>query len=224
MAGERKGLKKAIGGIYSFAADKIYDPLVVKGAFRLFGGKLNEHVLEQGRQAVDIADGRPILDMPVGTGYFTLELARHHEGIVVGSDIADGMVRQARRSALGAGITTIYGVRADAHHLPFGDGSFGAVLCSNGLQVIPGLLTTVAELVRVLAPGGVLFVSIVSAPLGGVLPPDARRKLPTLLRPRRDLAQVLSDAGLLDVRMRIVRLAALYEATKPDTPQVSSRS
>jgi hypothetical protein len=69
--------------------------------------------------------------------------------------------------------------------------------------------------VRVLAPGGVLFVSIVSAPLGGVVPEDARDHLPTMLRPRRDLQAVLRSAGLVNIQMRFERLAGLYEATKP---------
>jgi ubiquinone/menaquinone biosynthesis C-methylase UbiE len=215
MANERARLKKAIGGIYSFAAEKIYEPVVVRGTFRLMGGRLNEYVLEQGRRATDLAGGRPILDMPVGTGYFTLEVAKRHTGIVAGSDIAGGMVQQAQGTAQRAGLASFAAVQADAHRLPFADGSFEVVLCSNGLQVIPGLRRTIAELVRVLAPGGRLFISIVNAPVGGILPEKARRVLPTMFRPRRDLHDVLSHAGMGNIQMRFERLAALYEATKP---------
>jgi ubiquinone/menaquinone biosynthesis C-methylase UbiE len=215
MTDERRGLKRFIGGAYSYAADKFYDGLIVKGAFRLFGGRLNEHVLKHGRRAVEIADGKPILDMPVGTGYFTLDVARTHKGLVVGTDIAEGMVVQARRNAEAAGLDNLSGIRADAHHLPFADGAFAAVLCHNGLQVIPGLIPTVTELVRVLESGGTMFVSVVAAPAGGILPERSRRHLPTMLRPRADVAQVLLDSGLTNVQVRHERLAALYEAVKP---------
>jgi SAM-dependent methyltransferase len=215
MPSEQRGLKRAIGGIYSFAADKIYDPVIVKGAFKLFGGALADHVVEQGQRAVEVSAGRPILDMPVGTAYFTLQVARRHSDIVVGADIAEGMVREAKRAASQAGTSDLAVVRADAHHLPFEDESFGAILCSNGLQVIPGLQRAVDELVRVLALGGTLFVSIVSVPLGGILPADVRRRVPTFFRPRSDLATVLAEAGLIKVEMSLERLAALYEAQKP---------
>src|SRR5687767_6022170 len=87
--------KRLIGRIYSLAADKLYEPLVVNGAFKVFGGNLNALVLEQGRHAVAQAHGGAILDLPVGTGYFAIEMARKHNGVVVGVDIAEGMTRKS---------------------------------------------------------------------------------------------------------------------------------
>lgn len=168
MAGDRA--KRLIGAIYSAAADRLYEPIVVRGAFPLLGGDLNELVLGQGRRAVAVAQGRPILDMPVGTAYFTVEMARLHDGVVVGADIARGMVDHAARAARGRGLDNLLSVQADAHVLPFGDASFGAILCTNGLQVIPGLEPTLAELARVLAPGGTLFASVVHLPLAARAP------------------------------------------------------
>jgi ubiquinone/menaquinone biosynthesis C-methylase UbiE len=208
-----------IAGIYSAAAERLYDPLVVHGAFRLFGGRLNELVVEQGRRAVDVAAGAPILDMPIGTGYFTLEMARRHDGLVVGVDIAQGMVEEARARAVATGADNLVPVQADGHHLPFGDGSFAAITCSNGLQVMPGLVPTVRELARVLAPGGTLFVSVVVAPLGAVLPRSTRERLPTMLRPGSDVAAEIERAGLVTSTSSRARLATLIEATKP-TPTV----
>ena len=220
--GDGNFAKRVIGGIYSHAAKNLYDPIVVNGAFKLFGGALNDLVLEQGREAVSTARGRPILDMPVGTGYFTLEIARRHEGVVVGVDIAEGMVREARLSAIREGLDNLVTTRADAHHLPFPDGAFGAILCSNGLQVIPGLTPTLAELVRVLAPGGNLYVSVINAPLGALVPSRSRDRLPTLLRPKGDIARALTLAGMPYVNFRHERLAAVYWATKPAAGQEGS--
>jgi ubiquinone/menaquinone biosynthesis C-methylase UbiE len=207
--------KRAIASTYSFLADRLYNPLIVHGGFRFLGGDLNELVVEQGRQAVESAAGRPILDMPVGTAFFTTQLAARHDGLVAGIDIAEGMVREARRAALEAGTANLVPVCADAHHLPFPDGAFGAVVCSNGLQVMPGLTPSVRELVRVLAPGGRLYVSVLLAPIGTIVPADRRSSLPTLLRPARDIADELGSAGIPFVQMRKSRLAALMWGEKP---------
>lgn len=210
MAGSDRA-KRRIGGLYSWAADRIYDRVVVNGAFKLFGGDLHDFVREQGRRAVITAAGGPILDMPVGTAYFTTEVARHYPGFVVGADIAEGMVREARRVVRSAG-AALEVVQADAHALPFPDGAFPAVLCSNGLQVIPGLEASTRELARVLAPGGILYVSVIT--LAAPLPRRARRHLPTMMRPGEDVAAALTRAGLTPRITRRERLATLIEATK----------
>ena len=184
----REPVQRFITNVYSYAADKLYEPIVVKGAFPLFGGDLNTLALEQGRRAVEAAKGRPILDMPVGTAYFTVQAARRHAGLIVGSDIAPGMVDEAARVARTEGTANLTLVQADAHRLPFADGCFGAILCTNGLQVMPGLEPSVRELARVLAPGGHLFVSVVSLPLSRALPLSAGRHLPTFLRSGLDVA------------------------------------
>lgn len=211
----RDVLKRTIGRIYSKAADTLYEPIVVRGTFPLLGGDLNDLVLEQGRRAVATAAGRPILDMPIGTAYFTLAAAGRHEGVVVGTDIAEGMVRKAAREASAAGLSNLVTVQADAHHLPFATGSFGAVLCTNGLQVIPGLHESVRELVRVLAPGGRLYVSVVTLPLARALPEDAAERLPTMLKSRREMTRALTLAGVEVTSIAKNRLALLFEATKP---------
>ena len=203
--------KRVIGGIYSFAADKLYEPLVVHGAFKVFGGPLNDMVREQGRRAVSGARGGPILDLPVGTGYFAVEMARRHDGIVVGVDIAEGMTRETAER----GVENLAAVQGDAHHLPFRDGTFRAVLCTNGLQVMPGLVPSIRELVRVLAPGGRFYVSVIGAPLGAVFRAETREHLPTLVRPGKDVVAAIQDAGLHVTRDERARLATIIEATKP---------
>jgi ubiquinone/menaquinone biosynthesis C-methylase UbiE len=211
MSERGRGRKRLIGSIYSAIADRVYDRVVVNGAFKVLGGSLNELVRIQGRRAVAAAGGRPILDMPVGTAYFAAEVARSYDGIVVGADIAEGMVRQARSIATNAG-ARLGVVQADAHHLPFRDGSFGAILCSNGLQVIPGLQPSVAELARVLAPGGTLLVSVVT--LAAPLPRAAREHLPTMMRPGSDVVDAIRATGLHARITTRERLATLIEATK----------
>ncbi len=203
--------KRRVGALYSWAADRIYDRVVVNGAFKVFGGDLNDLVREQGRRALDVAAGRPILDMPVGTAYFATDVARSYEGTVVGVDIAAGMVREARRTARAAN-APLEVLQGDAHALPFGDGTFGAILCSNGLQVIPGLEPSVRELARVLAVDGKVFVSVITLP--APIPAGVRSHLPTMMRPGRDVADALTATGLTSRITRRERLATLIEAAK----------
>jgi SAM-dependent methyltransferase len=206
--------RRFVGSVYSVAAERVYEPIVVRGTFRLLGGSLNEAVAEQGRRAVSAAGGGPVLDMPVGTGYFTKEAARRHEGLVVGADLAEGMVRRAQRVARQHDLDSLAIVRADAHHLPFKTGAFSSVLCSNGLQVIPGLDRTLAELARVLAPDGKLFASVVGIPFSGALPTSLGQKLPAILRSERDLLRAMAEAGLDRANTRRTRLAILVEASR----------
>lgn len=198
--------KRLIGGIYSWAADKVYEPLVVNGAFKVFGGNLHEVVAEQGRAAVRMAKGRPILDLPVGTATFTIPIAREHNGLVVGADIAAGMVQQAQRAARIAGVTNLSGLQADAHHLPFPDATFGAIMCTNGLQVMPGLMETLRELRRVLADDGMLYVSVVSMPMSNV------EKAPTMFMARTQLQRAFGRAGFAATNRMDQRFATFIQA------------
>lgn len=195
--------QKLIAGIYSRAAHRLYDPLVVHGSFKLLsGGRLHDLVAEQGRRAVSVANGGPILDVPVGTAYFTKAVARAHPGLVVGVDIAEGMVQESRDLAAREGLPNLSIVQASIHDLPFPDRAFPAILCTNGLQVMPNLEGAVAELARVLAPGGTLFVSVLGLPF-------RNKSLPTALA-TRNVTDALKGTGL---RIRPVgreRLASLY--------------
>jgi ubiquinone/menaquinone biosynthesis C-methylase UbiE len=203
--------KRAIARLYSGMARHLYEPLVVKGAFRLFGGSLIRRVFEHGRAAVEAAPGAPILDMPVGTGFFAAEMAALHNHLVVGVDIARGMVERSAERARERGLANLAVVQGDAHHLPFPDGVFGAVVCSNGLQVIPGLDPAVRELVRVLAPGGYLFCSVLTAPIPVI---GSRAMLPTVLRPGGDVARAFERAGLEVLAFERARFATLIRARR----------
>lgn len=208
-------IKRAIGAFYSFTADKLYEPIIVKIFFPFFGGDLNRLALEQGRQAVEEARGELILDVPAGTGFFTLPVARLHDGSLVATDYAHGMVAETQRAARVDGLANVTVVRSDIHHLPFRTGAFPVTLCTNGLQVIPGLEPSVKELARTLRGGGALYVSVISLPLSRLLPKGARPHLPTFLRSGDEVADALARTGL-DIRnVRRSRLATLIEATKP---------
>lgn len=210
----QRGIKRSIGALYSWSADKLYEPVVVHGGFRVLGGRLNECVFDQGRRAVEAAGQRPVLDIPAGTGYFTTPIAERHTGLVVAADYAWGMVRQTRAARRRLSLGNLVPMQADIHDLPFRDDSFGAVLCTNGLQVIPAPERSLAELARVLAPGGVLLAAVLTAPIGAALPARAARKLPVILRSGQCVAQAIASTGLFVTALRRQRFAHLIEAVK----------
>ena len=211
----KQAIKKAIGAFYSFTAERLYEPIIVRRAFPFFGGDLNHLAAEQGRRAVAAAAGGPVLDVPVGTAFFTIDVARKHKGTVVGTDYAFGMVREASRAAREKELDNLVTLQSDIHHLPFEAGTFSATLCTNGLQVIPGLEPSARELARTLKDGGRLYVSVISLPLSKLLPSAARPHLPTFLRSGTEVADALARAGLKIDSVRRSRLATLIEAEKP---------
>jgi len=103
---------------------------------------------------------RPLLlDVATGTGRLPLALLRERfRGQIVGLDLSRGMLRQARRklAAYGDQVTLLW---HDASQLPFPDGTFDAVSCLESLEFMPHSREVLSEMVRVLAPGGVLFVT-----------------------------------------------------------------
>ncbi|MCA1707652.1 MAG: methyltransferase domain-containing protein, partial [Actinobacteria bacterium] len=146
--------------------------------------------------------------------YYTLPTAREHKGVVVGVDFAWGMVVRSAETAKEERVYNLDVVQADVHHLPFPDDAFGAILCTNGLQVIPGLRPALGELARVLRPGRTLFISVISLPASGVLPHRANRA--TWLRSGTDIASEVETSGLRVTTMKRARFATLIQATKGD--------
>ena len=217
----RRGIRlaqSAIRLLYSAAGGNLYDRVVVRGAFPLFGGHMPELVIEQGRAAAEDAGAMPILDMPVGTAVFAAPTALIHKGLVAGVDIAGGMVTQAKKTAEDSGAFNLSVVQADAHHLPFADDSFGAVVSSNGLQVIPDAKTALRELVRVLSPGKRLYLSVVTLPVGAALSRGSSGRLPVVLSSSAGIVDALIDSGLSVASVKRERLALLAEAVKPVQP------
>ena len=109
-----------------------------------------------------------VLDLGAGTGYGMRALGeRYPRAEVYGLDIAQGMLREARRRALpGAPGHSLY-VCGDAFQLPLGNDAFPLVFSSLTLQWCEDLPAALAEIWRVCAPGGlVLFSSLGPDTLG----------------------------------------------------------
>ncbi len=123
-----------------------------------------------------------VLEVAVGTG-LNLE-AYPRDVTLTGIDWSDAMLDIARSRATEVGRTATL-QQADAHELPFDDDSFDTVVCTFGLCAIPDHTRAIAEMTRVLRPGGRLilvdhiastsrvargiqrFLEIFTVPLGG---------------------------------------------------------
>lgn len=92
-----------------------------------------------------------VLEVAVGTG---LNLPHYPADVTLtGIDLSDRMLDLARERDRHATLR-----QANAHELPFADGSFDTVVCTFGLCAIPDPDLAVAEMARVLRPGGLLIL------------------------------------------------------------------
>jgi ubiquinone/menaquinone biosynthesis C-methylase UbiE len=102
----------------------------------------------------------PILDVGTGTAQIPIELGRRAPAaIVVGIDLAEHMLQVGRQNVQRAGLADrIRLERCDAKHTPFADGEFAAVMSNSIVHHIPDPGDVLAEMVRVVRTGGLLFV------------------------------------------------------------------
>jgi demethylmenaquinone methyltransferase / 2-methoxy-6-polyprenyl-1,4-benzoquinol methylase len=105
------------------------------------------------RLALHANGGARLLDLCCGTGDMSFYAEEIGTRRVVGADFTIPMLSVGRRRARAGGRRTIF-VAADALSLPFRDGSFDAITVGYGLRNIADPRTALAEMRRVLAPGG----------------------------------------------------------------------
>jgi SAM-dependent methyltransferase len=117
-------------------------------------------------QSLRLKAGDRVLDAGCGAGRHVCEAFRIEGVDVVGIDLNwEDLCKTATtlyliHSQNGGGEGRCLISRADVARLPFKDGAFDAVVCSEVLEHIPDSRKAVRELVRVLKPGGELVVSV----------------------------------------------------------------
>jgi len=103
--------------------------------------------------------GERVLEVGPGTGYYTFEMAARLDGGQVDIfDIQQEMIDHVMREANRRGITNVEPALGDAQSLPYADGSFDAVVLITVLGERPDQDRALAEVTRVLKPGGRLIV------------------------------------------------------------------
>jgi len=111
------------------------------------------------RRAVELAGVRKedsVLDVACGTGDFARAFARAGADTVVGCDFAHEMLVHAARGAprREMALRGSFWCEADALRLPFQSESFSVISCAFGVRNFEDLNTGLAEMHRVLKPGG----------------------------------------------------------------------
>jgi demethylmenaquinone methyltransferase/2-methoxy-6-polyprenyl-1,4-benzoquinol methylase len=107
----------------------------------------------------DLREGMRVLDIAGGTGDLARAFARQvgASGMVVHSDINEAMLRRGRDRLIDEGLA-LPTLLADAESLPFADASFDRVAVAFGLRNMTHKERALAEMARVLKPGGKLLV------------------------------------------------------------------
>ena len=192
--------------------------------------------------AVNPKAGERVLDLAAGTGTSSVPFAKAG-ALVIPVDFSLGMLRVGKRKHPGLPF-----VAGDGLALPFADGVFDAATISFGLRNLHDLQGGLAELMRVVRPGGRLvicefshptwapFRTIYSEYLMKALPAVARRTssnpaayvyLAESIRAwpdQRSLAAEIVKAGWTRVQWRDLNggIVSLHRAVRPRVGQVSS--
>jgi demethylmenaquinone methyltransferase / 2-methoxy-6-polyprenyl-1,4-benzoquinol methylase len=187
---------------------------------------------ERAADLARVGPGTRALDVATGTGDLAIALARRG-GEVVGSDFSEGMLERARRKD-----ASVRWEQANALALPYADGSFDAATVGFGARNFSDLRAGLAEMTRVVRPGGRVVVLEITTPakpplstffslwFDRVVPvlgrltgenqaysylPSSVRRFPA----PRDLAAVMAGTGLRDVRWILTAggIIALHSGT-----------
>jgi demethylmenaquinone methyltransferase/2-methoxy-6-polyprenyl-1,4-benzoquinol methylase len=191
----------------------------------------------------ELASGDAALDVCCGTGDLALELARRvgPAGRVVGSDFSERMLDLAREKPVpGAAAKPIF-EWADALDLPYDDGGFDAVSVGFGVRNLSDLGRGIAEMARVLKPGGRLVILEITQPtrpplstffsvwFDRIVPligrfagdsaaysylPESVKRFP----PPAGLAAIMDGAGLERIRWTILAggIIAIHSGRRPE--------
>src|SRR5690348_8114072 len=131
------------------------------------GAEMEKHhlsITEQTIHLMQLRAGEHVLDLSCGTGWATRILARmvgegpQGFGQVVGLDLSDEMIRQARASS--RDFENILYVWGSAQQIPWEENYFDKVLSVEAFYYFPDQERVLAELFRVMAPHGRFFILI----------------------------------------------------------------
>ena len=136
-----------------------------------FAGVGNPHAIDR------IPVGATVIDIGCGAGMDLLLAARRTgpTGRAIGIDMTEAMRRRASQGAAVSGLAHVDVRDGDATRLPVEDQSVDVVISNGVLNLVPEKERAVAEIARVLKPGG--RVQIADIVIGEILPDSALRDI-----------------------------------------------
>ncbi|MEA1878095.1 MAG: bifunctional demethylmenaquinone methyltransferase/2-methoxy-6-polyprenyl-1,4-benzoquinol methylase UbiE [Bacteroidota bacterium] len=100
-----------------------------------------------------------ILDIATGTGDLAIAALKLHPDLVIGVDISEGMIGVGQEKIIARGLQDVIKLQtADSENLPFEGGEFDAITVAFGVRNFEDPMKGLAEMCRVLKPGGRLVV------------------------------------------------------------------
>jgi demethylmenaquinone methyltransferase / 2-methoxy-6-polyprenyl-1,4-benzoquinol methylase len=198
---------------------------------RVMTGRMDQRWRRDLFARLGVKDEDIVLDLACGTGDFA-EIAREYTAHVIGLDFAREMLMGARRRKLGA----VQLAQGDALRLPLAEGSITVAVSGFALRNFSSIPPVLAELARVVRPGGRIGLLEVDRPrqavirtghsvyfnrvvpfIGGLL---SDRKAYTYLPasaaympPETELLAMIRDAGFRDVQKKRHMLGAIQSIT-----------
>lgn len=146
-----------------------------------------------------------VLDVGTGTAQIPIEICRRRTGVrITAIDLAAHMLQLAQRNVIRDRLTSqIKLEHVDAKSLPYADALFDAVISNSIIHHIPDPRFSFREMVRVLRPGGVLFIRDLLRPadretLEGLVvryAGDANRHQQQMFRESLHAALTLAEVG-----------------------------
>ena len=104
-----------------------------------------------------VEPGQRVLDLCTGTASVAIHIAKTYGARVIGVDLSENMLEQGRLNVRGHGLEDrVTLVLGRAEQLDFPDGYFDAVAFTYLLRYVDDVAATVAEVARVLKPGGTM--------------------------------------------------------------------
>jgi SAM-dependent methyltransferase len=163
MSGRGSGLARGFRDV---------DAQACQADFAAYLQRVAEQLADQKSASYDLlepASEQRLLDVGCGSGDDVRALARRvaPSGCVIGIDISEAMIGQARKQNA---VPCVDYCVADAHALPFADASFDAARVERVMQHVEDPDKALAEMVRVVRAGGIV---VASEPDWGTLAIDA---------------------------------------------------
>jgi ubiquinone/menaquinone biosynthesis C-methylase UbiE len=128
------------------------DPVLEEVSFRQRRDFTIAQILET------VPAGGRVLDLGCGTGPVVAELRRLGFDCV-GLDYSQDMLEFAKQRLRASGLDDSQILQGDCRHTPFPDARFDAVVCLGVISYVENYEVVLAEIRRILKPGGVLVVS-----------------------------------------------------------------